>query len=108
MQQIFFFQTAVGAQTLRFWKYAIFSRAELWHALLGRRELDLEYIAWCRDLWGTLRKNIALPVLLLKEGILPPQRQKTLKGSAKGLSLEGGGGAPRANITFAAFSSATP
>ena len=86
---VLFFQTAFGTQTLKFWKYMTFSGVELWQVLLGRRDMAPECIAWCSDLQGALGENSSLPGVLLEEGLLPPQRQKTLQVLAKGLSSAG-------------------
>ena len=74
----------------------------------GKGVLAPEYIVWCSNLWAALGEKSPLPRVLLEEGLLPPQGQKTLQFPVKGLSLAEDRGASRGNINFAAFSNATP
>ena len=62
---------------------------------------------WCRDLWGALGKNITFPRVLLEEGLLSPKTKDPV-GARRGLLSAGDRGASRGNLTFAAFSGATP
>ena len=84
---VLFLQTAFGAnaEVLE----VISSREELWHWLLERWELALEYIGWCRDLQGALGENIPLLGVRLEEGILPSQGCKILQVPAKDLTSVG-------------------
>ena len=57
--------------------------------LLGRRELAPERTAWCRDLLDALEETSLLLGVLLGEGLLPPQGQKTLQVPAKAFHQQG-------------------
>ena len=65
-----------------------FSGMELWHVLLGR-EMAPDCIVYYSD-WVHWERTIPfLNGVLWKEGLLPPQGQKTLHVRAKGLSSAG-------------------